>query len=126
MAFNPALTSATDRVRFDVGDYNDAAPIIPEAVYTATLARYGADEARATVAMAEALIVRVAQDPDKVEVTGAVKVEWSQRIAAWRALANGLRATLGLPLVGAAAGGDTTMRIGQLTRGGAVASEYGG
>lgn len=123
MAFNTALTTATDRVRFDVGDYSDAAPIIAEAIYTAQIARYPTSEARATVAMAEALIVKVSQDPDKVEVTGAVKVEWQNRIKSWRALANGLRVDLGLPILGD--GADSTMRVGRLARAAATAGEFG-
>lgn len=124
MAFDTALADATSRVRFDVGDYSDAAPIIAEAIYAAQIARYPTSEARATIAMAEALIVKVSQDPDKVEVTGAVKVEWANRIKSWRALANGLRVDLGLPILGE--GADSTMRIGYLTRTTETSSEFGG
>jgi hypothetical protein len=124
MAFDEGLGDNTSIVRFDVGDYNDAAPLISEAIYTATLTRYDDDVRRATVAMAESLIIKVAQDPDKVEVTGAVKVEWSSRIAAWRSLANGLRAELGLAVPGAVS---NTLVMGRFTRAGdATTDEYGG
>lgn len=123
MAFNPALPTAVDRIRLDLGDFNDAAPILSEAIYTALYARYDSDEDRAKVAAAEALIAKVAQDPDKVEVTGAVKVEWQSRLASWRAIANGLRAQLGLPILGAT---DNTLHVGQLVRTASSGSEFGG
>lgn len=129
MAYDPGLSTATDRIRFAVQDIDDAAPLLATATYTALLARYTATDAataedRATVAAAEALLVKFAQSPDSVEVTGAVKVAWKYRLEAWRELANGLRLALGLPLVGT--GADSAMRVGRLTRGGVATSEFGG
>ena len=124
MAFDPALSKPEDRIRRALGDVNDASPLMPEATYSAALALNNADLKRATVQAVEWLIVQVAQDPDKVEVTGAVKVEWSSRIAAWRTLANGLRAELGLAMVG---GAGNTLVMGRFTRGPeTITDEYGG
>lgn len=124
MAFDPALSKPEDRIRRALGDVSDSAPLMPEATYTAALALNDNDLKRATVQATEWLIVQVAQDPDKVEVTGAVKVEWSERIAAWRTLANGLRADLGLSLVGG--GVSNTLVMGRFTRGVQTIEEYGG
>lgn len=113
MAYSPSLADATSRVRFAVQDTDDAAPLLPEATYTALIGIHDDSEERATVAAAEALLTKYAQQPDKVEITGALKAEWSSRLAAWRALANGLRAQLGLPILGAT---DSTMHVGQFVR----------
>jgi hypothetical protein len=121
--YSPSLTTATDRVRFAVYDVNDAAPLLPVQTYTALLTLYDGSEARATVAAAEALIARYAQEPDKVEIPGAVKVEWASRLQSWRAIANGLRAELGLPVMGAT---DSALYVGQFVRNGSSSSEFGG
>lgn len=126
MAYDPSLSTAEDRIRFAVYDVDDAAPLLPEATYTALLARYASSsdpEARATVAAAEALLTQFAQQPDSVEVTGAVKVAWKSRLAAWRELANALRVELGLAVIGAT---DNVMRVGSLTRAAASGDEFAG
>jgi hypothetical protein len=123
VTFDPALTTPTDRIRFSVQDVDDAAPMLPEATYTALYARYDDSEDRATVAAAEALLVKYAQHPDSVEITGAVKVAWKYRLAAWRELANSLRIALGLPVQG---GTDSTLYVGQFVRTAGSGSEFGG
>ena len=117
------MVDAQSRVRFAVQDVDDAAPLLPEATYLALLSLYSNVEARATVAAAEALLMKYAQQPDSVEITGALKVEWTSRLASWRAIANGLRVVLGLPIYG---GTDNTMRVGYLTRNGATVDEFAG
>lgn len=121
--FDPNITSATDRMRLDVGDTDVAAALWQDETYAGMLARYAGSEPRATLAVAEASLIRFAQQPDSVEVTGAVKVAWKSRLDAWRALANGLRADLGLPTLGDT---DSTMRIGYLTRTTDTSTEFGG
>lgn len=123
MAFDPSLGDAASRIRLTLGDFSDTAPLLAEAIYTALYARYDSDEDRATVAAAEALIALIAQSPDKVEVTGAVKVEWASRLQSWRAIANSLRVSLGLPIVGSV---DSTMYVGQIVRTSGSSSEFGG
>jgi hypothetical protein len=123
VTFDPSLSQPVDRVRQNVGDFSDAAPILPEATYLAALSIADDDEDLATVYGAEWLILKVGQDPDKVEVTGAVKVEWTKRIDGWRILANGLRVKLGLPVLGIV---DNAMYVGQFVRTSGTSSEFGG
>lgn len=123
MVFDPALSKPEDRIRRALGDVSDSAPLMPEATYVAALALNDDDVKRATVQAVEWLIVQVAQDPNKVEVTGAVKVEWSERIAAWRTLANSLRTELGLPAVGVVG---AMLVMGRFTRDAGITDEYGG
>jgi len=117
MAYSPTLATPVDRVRFAVYDIDDAAGLLPEETYSALLTRYAAKadpEGWATVAAAEALIARISRDPDKVEVTGAVKVEWSNRLAMLRLIANGKRAELGIAAVGG--GVSNALIMGRFTR----------
>lgn len=123
MAYSPALTTEVDRIRFGVQDIDDAAPLLPEATYTALYALYDDSEARATLAAAEALLLRYSGEPNKVEVVGAVKVEWTERLKFWAALVNRLRAELGLVPLGAT---DTTMRVARFVRTAESGSEFGG
>lgn len=123
MAYSETLADATSRVRFAVYDIDDSSPLLPEATYTALLGLNNASEARATLAAAEALLMRYNAEPNKVEVVGAVKVEWAERLKFWAALVNRLRSELGLPVLG---GADNTMRIGTLTRATATTAEFGG
>lgn len=123
MVYSPTLADATSRIRFAVQDISDTAPLIPEQTYTALLALYNGVEARATVAAAEALIAQISRDPDKLEITGALKLEWANRLGVLRGIANGLRAELGLPSVGTQ---DNTMRVGYLVRSTASSDEFAG
>ena len=102
--FNPALLTARDRMRFDLGDTNvavekddDADPLslpVDDAVYAGVLARRGNDERQATLDLADSLIARYAQLETKATVDGVVTAEWGNRLAAWRALADRLRAAI--------------------------------
>jgi hypothetical protein len=123
VAYSLTLADATSRVRFAVQDVSDTAPLLAEETYTALLSLYDGSEARATVAAAEALLVQYAQQPDKVEIPGAVKVEWAHRLASWRAIANGLRAELGLPTLGTQ---DNTLRVARFVRAASDANEFAG
>ena len=122
MAYDPSLSTATDRVRFAVQDADDAAPLLPEATYTALIAIHNGVEKRATIAAAEALLARFAQRPDEVAVEGAVRVKYASRLAVWRTLAEGLRVEL--EATGAAGG---TMVMGRFVRQtAALTDEFGG
>lgn len=123
MAYSDTLATPVDRIRFAVQDTDDAAPLLTENTYAALYDLYDDSEPRATVAAAEALIAKFAREPDTVEITGAVKVAWKYRLDAWRELANGLRAELGLAVVGAT---DTTLRVGYLTRATGSGDEFAG
>jgi hypothetical protein len=95
MSFNPTLASALDRVRFAVGDTNTTAELLPDDTYNALLAGTSGDETRATVQAADYLVVRYAQEPDKLDLDGGkTAAEWNERIGAWRRLADRLRGEL--------------------------------
>lgn len=102
--FDPALTSAKDRMRFDLGDTNvgvvkaaGADPLqlpVDDAVYAGVLARRGGDERLATVDLADALINKYAQMETKASVEGVESAEWTNRLVGWRALTTRLRGEL--------------------------------
>jgi hypothetical protein len=108
--FNPALSTAKDRVRFIVGDIDMAAPEVQDETIGALLTSNSADENLAALNVADYLILFYGRQPDSVEVTGAVKVAWKYRLAALEQIAARLRAITGAP--GAAA---TTVQGGTLT-----------
>jgi hypothetical protein len=121
--FNVNIVSATDRMRLDIGDTNIAAALWQDETYQGLLTRYGGSEPRATLAAVEALLMRYGQEPNKVDVVGAVKVEWEERIKMWIALVNRLRSELGLISLGAS---DNTMRATVMVRSAATGDEYAG
>lgn len=89
--FNPQLLSAVDRVRFAVGDTGDV-ELLADATYTALLAGVAGDETKTTILAADHLAVKYAQEPDKVDLDGGkTSAEWTERIRAWRLLAQRLR-----------------------------------
>jgi hypothetical protein len=102
--FSPALATARDRMRFDLGDTNVGAvkaagadPLalpVDDAVYDGALARRGGSERQALIDLAEALIAKYAQLETKASVEGVESAEWGNRLTAWRALATRLRGEL--------------------------------
>lgn len=92
--FNPALLTALDRLRFDLGDTNvgrakpaDADPLqlpVDDAVYAGVLARRGDDEDLAYIDLGDALIAKYAQMETKAAVEGVESAEWGNRLAGWR------------------------------------------
>jgi hypothetical protein len=80
--FNVDLSTAKDRVRFIVGDTNMAAPETQDETIAALLAANAADENKAALAVADYLLLLYAREPDTVEVTAAVKVAFTSRLAA--------------------------------------------
>lgn len=118
--FDPMLASALDRVRLSLGDTDETAPLLEDETITAMLAHQGNDEAKATIALASALIVRFAQEPDKVTLAGDEgAVQWNSRLKGWQALIARLESEGG----GAArvSGGMSVLRP---SRFGAERSEY--
>ncbi len=94
--FDPTLANARDILRFDVGDTAVATAIWPDALYDAQIARYPDDLREAELAIVEGLLVLFAQKPDAFKAAGQIEVTWKERIAAWQALRDRLRAELGL------------------------------
>jgi hypothetical protein len=104
VTYSPALATARDRLRFRLGDI-EAAELYPDATYDALLALWTTED-RALYELAKALIVRYAQQPNEVSVSGAVAVKWAERLATWRALVADLGLALGLT---STLGGATTV-----------------
>lgn len=121
MAFDPTLPTTLDRIRLIVGDTsNDAdAEIFPDTVYTATIAEHD-NWKLAAAAMAEAVAVRIEQDPTSVSFPQDMAVGWTDRTRSLRATAARLRAEAAAEdaaLLGA-------VRSVALVRGGSATSEY--
>lgn len=93
MTYNPALTSATDRLRFMLGDI-DTAELLPDATYAAVITTSGDDERAAAITLANGLIARFAHLPTQVDNTGGARVTWQNRLAGWQALITRLQAEI--------------------------------
>lgn len=99
--FDPALSTARDRLRFALGDTNVSATksvadalALPadDAIYDGVLSYHGNDERKAGIALADALIARYSQEPTKVNLTNVEQAEWVGRLQAWRDYAGRMRA----------------------------------
>jgi hypothetical protein len=90
-SFSPDLSDAVSRIRLDLGD--TAAPgLLEDETITAMLAA-SSNEREATIKLASALIVRFAQEPDKVELAGDEgAVSWGNKVKGWQALISRLQA----------------------------------
>jgi len=87
--FDPALSSKTDEVRLWLGDYHTnatAGPVanafLQDATIAAKLHLYPFNEAVAQ--LASALISKYANSPDMYEEGNSLKLEWRNRLAAWK------------------------------------------
>jgi hypothetical protein len=88
--FDPSLGDAISRIRFDLGETAEPAFVEDETI-TAMLAA-STDEREATIKLASALIVRVSQEPDKVDLAeGEGTVTWGARLRGWQALISRLQ-----------------------------------
>lgn len=93
--YNPALPTARDKLRFKLGDTNTGAALIPDVTYDAVLSVVGGDEKKAAVALLDHLISRFAQLPNSTTADdGAVRIEWKDRVATWRAMRGLLQAEI--------------------------------
>lgn len=126
MSFDPSLPSLLDRIRLIVGDTSGPldgagdAEILPDETYLATIAEYD-NWKLAAAAMAEAVAVRIEQDPTSVSFPADMSVGWSDRTRSLRATAVRLRSEA------AAESQATTSGITSVTLtrdGGAGRSEY--
>jgi len=117
--FDASLSTAKDRLRFALGDTDVTQPAAQDETYVAVLALNAADEQLAAIQMADSLILRYAQLPDVVDVDGAIKVSWKDRIPAWEQLAARLRAITGAP-----GGASTYIQGGDLTNVGSLLTPW--
>lgn len=90
--FSASLATTKDQLRLELGDIDMTAAILQDETYDALYAaNAGASTAtrryRLTLlAAVRAVMAAVNRDPDKVEVTGTIKVEWARRLAVWAAI----------------------------------------
>ena len=101
--FNPALASARDRMRLQLGDtgtpptgyatgaYEIAKPDFLDATYDSALTQNGS-EVEATINLAQALIGRFAREAEKVTI-GPDMFDYSSKTRSLQALINRLRAS---------------------------------
>lgn len=101
--FNPALASARDRMRLQLGDtgtpptgyvsgaYDIIKPDLLDSTYDSALAQNGT-EIEATINLAQALIGRFAREAEKVTI-GPDTFDYSSKTRSLQALINRLRAS---------------------------------
>ena len=94
--YDAALPTAKDRVRLLLGDVPDdgtsgtiESALLQDDTIEAMLAQYPYNEAARQLAMG--LIARFAGEPDKYEEGNGLRLEWRNRLEAWRALMKELR-----------------------------------
>jgi hypothetical protein len=85
----PVLTTAVGRIRFAVGDHDDAALLLEGGLdqYASLLAQQGGDEVAAYRAVAGALAGFYGAQP--VRISGGKSVDYSDRVPTWLAMAQG-------------------------------------
>ncbi|MBI1756193.1 MAG: hypothetical protein HYR64_03700 [Fimbriimonas ginsengisoli] len=100
-SFDPSLHAPRDHARLALGDTDAASPLLDDETLDAKLSSSGYLEAVAQ--LAEALATRFAQEPDRYsEGQAGLSAQWTQRIAAWRKLAEDCRSGRIAPPGGAA------------------------
>lgn len=89
MTFDPALTTAKDRIRFALGDTGTTSLLVPggEATYAALLG-LSSDEAAVYRTAAGSLANYYSNQPNSVG-GGGESVSWADRAAHWRRIAAG-------------------------------------
>ncbi len=93
------LARPLDRLRFQLGDTNTEAAMLPDDTYTATLAAYGNSEVKAAAVLAAALLAQ--PRPSRVSLHGgAVSVEFTSLETRWREIVATARTTSGAAAMG--------------------------
>lgn len=86
MTYDTSLSTAKDRLRFQLGDTDTTAELLPDATYAAVLLAQDDDETATALVLLDGLIARYAQMPSKVANDKGASVEWKDRLEAWKAL----------------------------------------
>lgn len=84
MSYNPALTTARDRLRAHLGDTDVANELLPDATYDAVLTTENQNEAKAELALARMLLARFSQMPDTFEI-GGTRLSFKVLLSGWKA-----------------------------------------
>src|SRR5690606_33646947 len=92
VSFDPTLPTTLDRIRLIVGDTSndETVEVFPDSVYLAEIDNY-TNWKLAAAAMAEAVAVRIEQDPSSVAFPQDISVGWADRTRQLRATAVRLR-----------------------------------
>lgn len=88
--YNPALTDAVSRTRFLLADTDEADALLTDEGIATFHTLYGVDEG--TAKLAGGLLAHYGNEPDTVNLEGAVRVSWANRVAAWQRVIDDLRA----------------------------------
>lgn len=85
MSFDPTLQTPKDRLRHQLGDTSGVAAqeLLPDETYEAALAKFGQNEDRAVLFLAEGLYARYSQQSTSVTLISGVNVRWRDRLKAW-------------------------------------------
>lgn len=111
-SYDESLADNLSVLRFNVGDTNEAAPLLWDATYIGLLAANGLRLDKAELAIVQHLIVKYAQQPDQVTIPElGTQVVWRDRLSAWRERAALLRSQ-----IAAAAGGKGGFRVSRVKR----------
>lgn len=81
--FDPALSTAKDRIRLKLGDITEPF-LFPDETYNAMLAYYGGIENRATVELARSLISQFSQKASSVQLISGTTFTWRDRLLGWQ------------------------------------------
>lgn len=83
--FDPTLAASLDHIRLALGDTDTTDPMILDSTITAALAEYS--YATALALLADALVAKYGQMPDKYSEDKGVSMQWTQRLKAWERVA---------------------------------------
>lgn len=90
-SFQPGLPNLLDHARLALADTDSANQLLQDETIVAKLSVFGYLEGLAQ--LADSLAVRAAQDPTRyAEGSVGLTAEWTDRVAAWRKLADDCRA----------------------------------
>jgi hypothetical protein len=92
MPYDPTQADAISRMRYKVGDTDNANPLEPDSTYQAVLDIHGEDLGVGVIA--QGLAVRYSQKPSSVSTDEGTFV-WNDRVRAWLTLAKTVQTTYG-------------------------------
>lgn len=91
--YHEALDRPLDRLRYLLGDFDVAAPLLPDVTYAAVLAQQFGDERLAVIQLAGGLVTKYAQVATSTSI-GGISVSFATRITGWRDLITRLTAEI--------------------------------
>lgn len=85
MSFDATIQTPKDRLRLQLGDTSGDASteLLEDNTYLAALAKFGGDEDKALLFLAEGLYAKYSQQSTSVTLISGVNVRWRDRLKAW-------------------------------------------